>query len=89
MNKENIKLLIRPGSARSEIVGLYNGMLKIKLTSPPEKGKANRELIEFLSVYLKTDKKNIKIVQGEFSNIKILEIKDISKTQLQKLLINT
>ncbi len=89
MNKENIKLLVRPGSSKTEIVGVHNGMLKIKLSSQAEKGKANKELIDFLSASLQTEKKNIKIIQGEFSNIKILEIKNISKIQLQKLLTDT
>jgi uncharacterized protein (TIGR00251 family) len=89
MNKESIKLLVRPGSSKTEIVGLHNGILKIKISSQPEKGKANKELVKFLSTLLKTEKKNIKIIQGEFSNIKTLEVKDISKIQLLKLLQNT
>ncbi len=49
---------------------------KVKLVSPPEKGKANRELIEILSEYFNTKKSNIKIVKGEFGRDKMVEIKN-------------
>jgi len=87
MKKENIRLLIKPGSSKTEIIGIYDGMLKIKVSSQPERGKANKELIEFLSLKLQIPKKDIKITFGEFSNIKTLEIKGICKDTFMKLLL--
>ncbi|MBI5042896.1 MAG: DUF167 domain-containing protein [Nitrospirae bacterium] len=39
---------IQPRASKDEIVGEYNGALKIKLTSPPVEGEANRRCIDFL-----------------------------------------
>ena len=47
---------------------------KVYLTCIPEKGKANKALLELLSDYFKISKSKIKIVSGEKSHNKIIEI---------------
>ncbi|MBL7032093.1 MAG: DUF167 domain-containing protein, partial [Nitrospira sp.] len=44
-----IKIKVEPRSSKSGIVGPYGDALKVKLTSPPVEGKANKELIEVLA----------------------------------------
>ena len=46
-----------PGSSRTAVGGLLDGMLKVKIAAPPEKGKANQCLIEFLAKKLGVKKK--------------------------------
>jgi len=48
--------------------------LKVYLTAPPVEGKANKALIEFLSEYFGVKKRKIKIIGGEKSREKVLEI---------------
>ena len=44
-----LRVKVIPRSAKTEIVGeMADGTLKIKIAAPPEKGKANEELIRFL-----------------------------------------
>lgn len=74
MKTENVKLIIRPGSAVSEICGIHDGRIKIKLSSAPEKGKANRELIKFISKKTGIPTKNIKIIAGEKSVYKEISV---------------
>ncbi|MDD3520191.1 MAG: DUF167 domain-containing protein [Actinomycetota bacterium] len=86
MKKENIKLLVRPGASKTEIIGIFDGMVKIKVSSQPEKGKANKKLIEFLALKLQIPKKNIRIISGEFSNIKTIEINSFTQNSFLKIL---
>ncbi len=86
MKKENIRILVKPGSSKTEIIGMHDGMVKVRVSSQPEKGKANKELIDFISVKLRIPKKEIKIVSGEFSNIKSLEIKGFCQDSFIKLI---
>ena len=44
-----LRLTVVPGAQRTQVVGLYGDRLKIRLAAPPEKGAANRELIDFLA----------------------------------------
>ena len=68
----NIKVV--PNSKTTKIVEETEFFLKIKLTAPPEKGKANKQLINFLSKYFKTSKNNIQILAGELARVKIVKI---------------
>jgi hypothetical protein len=49
-------------------------MLKIKVNQPPEDGKANKAVIELLAEYFQVKKTAIKIIIGETSRNKIIEI---------------
>lgn len=79
-NKDSTFLNINvvPGSSKTEIVGPYGDFLKIKLKAPPQKGKANKELVEFLAKKLNTAKSNIKIIKGENQRKKVVQVKATS-----------
>ncbi|MFC1839019.1 DUF167 domain-containing protein [Thermodesulfobacteriota bacterium] len=77
---------IIPKSSRNEIAGREGSVYRIKVTSPPVDGKANKALITLLSKLLKTPKKNIKIISGEKSRLKRIRINDISDDEFLKLM---
>ena len=77
---------IVPGSSRTAVVGLLDGMLKVKVAAPPEKGKANQCLIAFLAGQLGVKKNAISIVTGQTNPVKHMQIVGISSgTLLEKL----
>jgi uncharacterized protein (TIGR00251 family) len=78
-NNLTIKIKVEPRSSKSEIVGAYGDALKVKLTSPPVEGKANKELIELLSKKLKVRKKDIEIISGQSSKNKVVKIAGLTE----------
>jgi uncharacterized protein (TIGR00251 family) len=62
------------------------GRLKIRVTVPPEEGKANRAVIELLAKALKVSKSSIRIKRGTTGRMKTLEIEGISLAKLQEKL---
>ncbi len=61
--------------AKKEIVEkISENSYRVKVSSPPEKGKANKRVIELLALELGVRRQDIKIISGESSNRKILEI---------------
>ena len=48
--------------------------ISIGIVSEPEKGKANKELIEKISKYFDVPKSNVRIVSGEKSRKKLVEV---------------
>ncbi|MEM2954768.1 MAG: DUF167 domain-containing protein [Candidatus Nanoarchaeia archaeon] len=60
-----------PNSKKNEVIQKNSNELIVKVKSPPEKGKANKELIKLLSNYFN---KNVALVSGETSKYKIIEI---------------
>jgi uncharacterized protein YggU (UPF0235/DUF167 family) len=70
-----IKIKVIPLQNKLEFVWIMDDeTYKIRLTSTPEKWKANKELISFLSHELKIKKDCIKIISWEFDRIKIIRI---------------
>ncbi len=67
-----------PASSKTAIVGQLNGMLKIKLSAAPEKGKANQCLIDFLAKRLGVRKNAVSIVSGATSPVKKVLIADLT-----------
>lgn len=50
---------------------------RIKVTSAPEKGKANQQIIKLLAKYFKVSKSNIEIIRGLTKPNKIVRIKSL------------
>jgi uncharacterized protein (TIGR00251 family) len=81
---------IVPGSSKTAVCGLHDGMLKIKVSAAPEKGKANRYLIEFLAKQLGVKKNAISIISGRTNPVKKMQVLGISaEVLLKKLNLNT
>ena len=72
-----IKIKVEPRSSKSGVVGPYGDSLKVKLTSPPVEGKANKELIEVLAKEFGVAKKDIEIVSGQSSKNKIVKLRSV------------
>ena len=73
------KTKIVPASSKNAVMGTLGGMLKIKISAAPEKGKANQCLIEFLSDFLDVKKKDIQIISGQTSPTKEIKITNLNK----------
>ena len=75
---------IIPKSSRNEIIG--GDIIRIKVTSPPVDGKANKAVVSLLSKQLKVSKKDIQIVSGEKSRNKKIRVYGISKSEIFRLI---
>ncbi len=70
---------IVPGSSGpTRISGLLDGMLKVKVSAPPEKGKANKCLLNFLAKQLGVRKNAVNIISGQISPVKQIKVSGIS-----------
>ena len=76
---------VQPRASKDEIAGEIAGALKIRLQAPALEGRANEALIEFLAELLKTPKAAVRILNGERSRIKRVEIRCITKQQIERL----
>lgn len=88
MKTETIKLVVKPNSTVTGVYGIYMNRIKIKLAAVPEKGKANKELIKFISGKTGIPKKNIKIIAGEKSIYKEISIKSDKDLNLTSRLLS-
>lgn len=77
-----LKLHIQPKASKSEVVGLHGDRLKVRLKAPPVDGKANEELVRFLSELLGVPKSNIEILSGLTGRQKTVKIIGVTKDKL-------
>ena len=80
-----ITVRISPRSKRNEIIGiLSDGTIKIRLIAPPEEGKANAALINYLAELFDIPAVNIEIVAGHSSRAKLITITDLDSASIQE-----
>ena len=63
-----------PGAKRSELAGLHDGALRIKLAAPPVDGKANAALEKLLAQWLDLPQRDVQLLRGQTSRRKALRI---------------
>jgi len=81
-----IDVFVQPKSSMDEIVGMYDGKLKVLVTSPPERGKANERLKELLARKIGIRKSQVEIISGKSSRRKRILLRNISQGDLVTLL---
>lgn len=77
---------VQPRASRNEICGVSGNELKVRLTSPPVEGSANRLCTEFLAGLLKVAKSRLTIIKGEKSRHKTIKAANVSKSDFLELL---
>ncbi|MBN1359901.1 MAG: DUF167 domain-containing protein [Sedimentisphaerales bacterium] len=75
-----------PGSSKTAVVGILDGMVKIKVAAPPEKGKANASLAAFLARRTGVRKNAVSITAGQTSPVKQIVIAGITAVALREKL---
>ncbi len=77
-----LSVRVQPGAAGDQIVGSYNGALKIRVTAPAQRDRTNRQLLEFLAKTFNLSAKNLSLSRGRSSRDKTVEIRGLSREEL-------
>ena len=70
----NINIKVTPKAKENSIKKIDSTNYHIKITAPPDKGKANQAIIKLLAKELKIPKSSLQIIKGKTSRNKIIEI---------------
>jgi uncharacterized protein (TIGR00251 family) len=81
-----LAIKVTPNAGRNAITGVKDGVLQVKVAAPPDKGKANKELIDFLSERLGVRKSAIAIITGHTGRNKIISIEGMDQQEALKRL---
>jgi uncharacterized protein (TIGR00251 family) len=87
-NEAKISLRVYPNAPKNEVTGFAGGLLRVRIAAPPVKGKANRELISFLSRLLKVGPEAIAITRGHTSRNKTISVTGFPPEELLRQLLN-
>jgi uncharacterized protein (TIGR00251 family) len=71
---ERFTVYVQPRAARTQVAGMHDGCVKVRLAAPPVDGAANAELIAFVAGKLDVPKSRVHLVAGETSRRKTLSV---------------
>jgi len=77
---------VQPRASKNEVAGLMDGALKIRLQAPAVEDRANEALCEFLAEILKRPKSAVRILAGDRSRTKRVEVFGVTTAQVEALL---
>jgi len=75
-------VMVSPGAKQDSLVGWLDTSLKIRVAANPEKGKANKSVVNLLSKALAVPKTSIQIVSGATKKRKRVEIKALEEQEV-------
>jgi uncharacterized protein (TIGR00251 family) len=81
-----ISVQVHPGAKKNEIMRFQDGVRHIKIAAPPVEGKANIELVDFLSEVLGVSKSRITIEKGTTSRKKLIVVEGLTEAEVTKRL---
>ncbi len=87
INNYRLAVKVTPNAGRNEISGFKEGVLQVKIGAPPDKGKANKELVDFLSEKLGVKKSAVLIIKGQTSRNKVIAVEGLSGEEIIKRLV--
>lgn len=77
-----ISVYVQPRANKTAVAGMHDGCVKVRLAAPPVDGAANAALIEFVAARLRIAKSRVRIVTGQTSRRKVVEVDGVSAEQL-------
>jgi uncharacterized protein (TIGR00251 family) len=82
----SFRVRVQPRASKDEIAGEMEGALKVRLQAPAVEDRANEALVEFLAQLLKRPKSAVRILSGDRSRTKRVEISGVTRQQVLDLL---
>ena len=79
-----IAVRVQPNAGQNQVLGFKDGVLYVRIAAPPVKGKANHELIGFLSDILGVSKSSLTIEKGMTGKRKVIVISGLTQDQVTR-----
>jgi uncharacterized protein (TIGR00251 family) len=77
---------IQPNAKKTEVVGVLDDALKIKLAAQPIEGKANEALVKWLADALGVPRSAVTLTHGQTNKKKLLQVAGVSVEDVARLL---
>lgn len=81
-----VPVLVESGAGRDRLYGEHDGRLKLSVTAPPEKGKANKAVCRFLAAELGLSKSQVRILSGHKARLKEVLIERVCRDALEAII---
>lgn len=76
---------VQPRASRTEVRGVHNGALRVRLQAPPVDGAANAALVELLAGSLGIPRRSVRVVAGQTARLKVVDIEGVDVAAIARL----
>ncbi|MEI6304755.1 MAG: DUF167 domain-containing protein [Candidatus Taylorbacteria bacterium] len=73
---KTIHIRVSAGARVEKVEVMPDGILKVRVNAPPERGKANERVVELLAEYFKLSKARIAIIRGHTNREKVVLVEE-------------
>jgi uncharacterized protein (TIGR00251 family) len=81
-----LRLRVSPGAARTELAGRHGDGWKVRVSAPPERGRANDAVVGLLAERLGLPRTAVSVVAGDASRDKIVELRGLDSAEAERRL---
>jgi uncharacterized protein (TIGR00251 family) len=81
-----VSVTVSPGAARTELVGKHGTGWRARIAAPPERGRANRALVELLADALAVPRSSVRVVSGLGAKKKVVEVDGLAAAEAERRL---
>ncbi len=85
-DQATIVVQVQPNASQNRMARFEDGVLHLRIAAPPVKGKANQELLRFLSDILEISQTSLTIEKGLTSKRKVIAVTGLTQQQVTELL---
>jgi uncharacterized protein len=88
MEPRPVRLRVRvvPGAKRASVVGRHGEGWKVRVTAPPERGRANDAVVALLSSSLGMTSRDVAVVSGASGRDKVVEVRGVTAVEAERRL---
>jgi uncharacterized protein len=81
-----VQVRVSPGATRSAVIGRHGDAWKVRVAAAPERGKANRAVLDLLAETLGLPRAQIELVAGAGARDKVVALRGLEADQADMLL---
>ncbi len=85
-NAVRLRLRVAPGATRDEPPGRHGDGWKLRVSAPPERGRANDAVVALLAERLRLPKAQLSIVSGHGARDKVVELQGLDAAEVDRRL---
>lgn len=86
MATARVAVRVSPGAKRSEIVGRHGDAWKVRVTAPPERGRANAALVELVAASLGVPAARVTLLAGAAGKDKVIGVEGLTTAEADRIL---
>lgn len=81
-----LRLRVSPGARRTELAGRHGDGWKIRVSAPPERGRANDAVLDLLAETVELPRRSLSIVSGQNAREKVILMEGIGPAEAERRL---